>query len=396
MPQYISASEKVAISLIRGNNSFLRCLDEMKICDELPDERELMICLDWNRLVPVFYTSVVQSKLLEDYFSSEFLLELKTYYRSSVLHSMQLEGVFWTIAPLLQDEGIDFIPFKGIVLAQQVYPTPPLRPMLDIDILVDPKNVDKTKEILIRNNCTPLYEVESKHTMGQWRHIPPLLYRDVPIEIHQRLFLSHEEMFLQQEELIANTSIENILGYQLRTLSPEHHLFYLIYHLQKHAEQGYIKLIWLLDIRLFWEKFRSSINMEEVERLLNQSKGLYNSIAAIQEILNCKLIEIPETANIKEINQTIRFFLSRCNNRGLKTERIKSIEVLKKRNTLKSKLWFIVGRLFPKPSYIKSTFNIRHKILVPFCYPLLYLRYIQKLIRVVLAKVRGIREESQG
>ena len=42
---------------------------------------------------------MIQNKLLEDYFSSEFLLELKTYHRSSVLQSLQLENIFTTFAP---------------------------------------------------------------------------------------------------------------------------------------------------------------------------------------------------------------------------------------------------------------------------------------------------------
>ncbi|HEY4785458.1 MAG TPA: nucleotidyltransferase family protein [Bacteroidales bacterium] len=393
LPQSTTASERVAISLVQGNNAFLRCLDEMKICDALPDEQELMACLDWNKLVPAFYTAVIQNKLLEDYFSSEFLLELKTYYRSSVLHSMQLEGVFRSMVPLLQKENIDIILFKGIVLAQLVYPTPTLRPMLDIDLLVEPNNVDKARQILVRAGCTPMYETESRHTMGHWRHIPPLVYRDIPIEIHQRLLLPHETMYPGMEEMAEKVIAIDILGSRFRTLSPEYHLFYLVYHLQKHALQGYIKLIWLLDIRLFLEKYQSALHTEELEYLTSGSKDIYHSFAAVQNILNCKLIKIPEDYPVKEIDKAGSLFLTRCNNKRLAEPKIKSFHVIRKRNTFKGKFLFIFGRLFPNTAYVRSIFHVRYKILTPFYYPVLYSKYLRKLIYTYRSKT--IRHPEQ-
>lgn len=336
--QSLHSSEKIAISLIRGNHSLIRCLDEMKICDDLPDEQKLMNDLAWHRLIPAFYVSVIQNKLLEDYFSSEFLLELQTYHRRSVLQSLQLENIFTTFAPLLQNENIDFMLFKGITLAHQVYPTPPLRPILTIDILVDPSNVNKTNEILIWHGCIPNYNMEQQQLTNMKVQVSTLQYNDVSIEIHTDLFPDHEDELIPLTEIFSKAFTGNILGYTIHTLIPEHHLVYLIYRLHKHAHQDFVKMIWLLDLRLFLEKFQSSINLNEVELILQKSKNLLLSLAAIQEILKCDFIKAENPFSIKETNEAIRQFVSHPSYSDFMFTPFRRVKLIKKLHLLTQKM----------------------------------------------------------
>lgn len=385
--QSISPSEKIAISLIQGNQYFIRCLDEMKICDALPDEQELMECLIWNKLIPVFNSSIIHNKLLEEYFTSDFLMELNAQYRFSILKHLQLEGVFRSVIPVFQKEGIDFVPFKGTVLSQQVYETPSLRPMLDIDILVAPKDITKAKDILINLGASSMYEIESKHTMGKWRHIPPLIYRGIPIEIHQQLFLSYEESYIRTKEITEKITRETIFDTPCQVLSLEHHLFYLIYHLHKHVMHDYIRLIWLLDIRLFWEKYKHTLNKKEFEDILKDSGGLYNkSLFALQDILAINIIDPPQDIDKKEHEQIVLQYLSKCKSPDLQQQKIRSVDVLRNISGLKHKLLFIMGRVFPNPSYVSSKYKITHKPLVLFYYPILYAGYMKKLFKVIIAR----------
>jgi len=388
--QSVTPSEKVVIALIRSNQAFIRCLDEMKICNQLPDEMELVDYLIWNKLIPIFYTSIIHNKLLDEYFTSDFLEELKALYRVSILKHLNLESVFRIIAPLLHQEGINFIAFKGIVLSQQVYATPSLRPMLDIDILVSPADLNKAKTTLLDLGAVSMYEVESKHTMGKWRHLPPLVYRDIPIELHQQLFLSHEESYLTEAEIIPKLVPEQIYETSCEALSPEHHLFYLIYHLHKHVMQDYIRLIWLLDIRLFWEKYQATFHMKEFKEILDRTNGVYNSsLDAIQKILDITIIEQPEGPDKQNNDEMVLQYLSRCNSKGHLKQRIKSVKAIQKIHGIKNKLWFISGRLFPNPSYVASKYKISHQFLIPLYYPKIYAGYFQKLAKVLWSKVQS-------
>jgi hypothetical protein len=385
--QSLSSSEKIVISLIRGNQYFIRCLDEMKICDNLPEEQELMEYLIWNKLIPVFNSSIIRNKLLEEYFTSDFLRELNVQYRFSILKHLQLEGVFRTIIPLFQKEGIDFVPFKGTVLSQQVYETPALRPMLDIDLLVAPKDVAKAKDILLNIGASSMYEIESKHTMGLWRHIPPLIYRGIPIEIHQQLFLSYEESYIHTNEIIQKITQETIYDMPCQVLSPEHHLFYLIYHLHKHVTKDYIRLIWFLDIRLYWEKHQYTLKKEEFETLLTHSNELYRkSLWAIQEILSINIIDPPDDSYKMDHEQMVSEYLMKCKNPDFQNQEIRSIDVIRNLTGLKQKLLFIKGRIFPTPSYVSSKYKIRHKPLILLYYPVLYVSYLKKVFRVITAR----------
>jgi hypothetical protein len=359
----------------------------MKICDNLPEEQELMEYLIWNKLIPVFNSSIIHNKLLEEYFTSDFLRELNAQYRFSILKHLQLEGVFRTIIPLFQKEGIDFVPFKGTVLSQQVYETPALRPMLDIDLLVAPKDVAKAKDILLNIGASSMYEIESKHTMGLWRHIPPLIYRGIPIEIHQQLFLSYEESYIHTNEIIQKITQETIYDMPCQVLSPEHHLFYLIYHLHKHVTQDYIRLIWLLDIRLFWEKHQHTFQKKEFEGLLVHSGGLYiKSLSAIQDILAINIIDTPVDKDKKEHEQMVFQYLAKCKSPDRQKQKIRSIDVLRNISGLKHKLLFIMGRLFPNPSYVSSKYKIAHKPLAFFYYPLLYVEYMKRVFKAITPK----------
>ena len=336
----------------------------------------------------MFYSSVVQNKLLEDYFSSEFLLELKTYYKSSILKYMTIESAFRTLTPALQKEGIHFITFKGIVLSQQIYPTPSLRPMQDIDLLVDLESIAKTKELLIQQGCISLFDIESKHTLGQWQHLPPLIYRDIPIEVHQQLFAAEDKLTTLENDFLQQTIPYTLLDTHCSTLSPEHHLFYLIYHLHKHAMQGHIRLIWLLDIRLFYNTFKDSLDFPKFVNLLNDSNEEYrNSFAAALEILDLNIPEVNIQTEKNKTDQLRRLFISRSTHKGQKTIKIQSIEILKYRQGFKNKCWFIIGRLFPTTSYVKEQFNCKTNLLVPFLYLFIYFRYVQKILKVGFAKI---------
>jgi len=373
---------EVCLSLIRRDGELVECLEKLPSWEIAVMEKEVLQSLHWNRLIPVFYETITRLKL-QSFFSSAFLEEVKQNHYQNSLRSMQLEGTFRTIVPLLQKYDITVIVLKGIYLSHRVYHHPSLRPMGDVDFLVKKRDVAKTRDVLLQAGCLAAYESESKHTTGRWQHMPPLVYRNIPIEIHHHLFHAHKELLLPGEQLWGKAIPISICGQQCLTLAPEHQLFYLISHLHNHALQGYIRLIWMLDIRLFWELNQQSINTSQLNGLLQRAR-LTEAFHAIQDILSIRIIA-PQPSS-SDIEARLAFYLSRCNPTIKSSLRLTSIMALQDLDGIGSKGRFIFGKLFPVPAYIKAKYKVSNNFMIPVFYLLRYKEYLQKLWKVMFRK----------
>ena len=64
------------------------------------------------------------------------------------MRALALQAEAMRVHVLLQDAGIEHLFLKGIVLAAQAYPSPTLRPMRDLDLLVRPSDLARARAIL--------------------------------------------------------------------------------------------------------------------------------------------------------------------------------------------------------------------------------------------------------
>jgi hypothetical protein len=122
---------------------------------------------------------------------------------------------------------------KGISLCERDYPEPHLRPMRDLDLLVDAESVREVESALIRLG----YEPEaSRHRYRGHHHLVPYVHPDtgVFVEIHHRLFrpltpLGSDPVF--SEETIRSQLLDSTLrGRPVRRLSVELQVVYLAAH----------------------------------------------------------------------------------------------------------------------------------------------------------------------
>lgn len=158
---------------------------------------------------------------------------------------------------VLDRHGVQAIPFKGPVLAVQLYGDPAARCYQDIDFLVRDTEADRALSVLVANGYEPEPEVR-RHQLRRWRgwldHCR-LTREGTIVELHWGL---DQRGLFSLDLHTARTALDSVRlgGRTVRTLSREHLVLYLAAHGAKHAWQ---RLEWILD---FGELVRTSPNLD--------------------------------------------------------------------------------------------------------------------------------------
>jgi len=180
---------------------------------------------------------------------------LRNSYLVTVSRYAELSRPFQEVFRTLEGERIDFIVFKGPVLAEAVYRDPGVRPMTDVDILVRPRDLTRSHRALKGLG----YEAGiSDETVASLRPNPyrnSLLYRHPEagkglvhlywhlINLYLGPCVAVEKV--PMERLWQRAEWVEIGGHRVRTFSPPDTFVYLCLHAFLH---GFTPLILLFDL----------------------------------------------------------------------------------------------------------------------------------------------------
>jgi len=81
--------------------------------------------------------------------------ELNRACLANAARNLALTGELLSILALFDAEGIEAVPFKGPVLAEELFGTVSMRQFCDIDILVKPEAVLRARDLLAARGYTP-------------------------------------------------------------------------------------------------------------------------------------------------------------------------------------------------------------------------------------------------
>lgn len=197
------------------------------------------------------------------------------------LLGMQRIGIFLDVAKALNKENIWFLNLKGPLLSQRIYRDPTYRSFRDFDILVKPKKVNQTLQILKENG----------YKFGEFKWPQSKRKQEIALHFLNQLEMNHEESGTMLEVhwklFSARITNENTLdkliedhvesvefgGQELDWFTLEFELFYLIVHGGIHA---WFRLKWLLDIheilkrkRTNWRTFNSIVSQCRAQKLVD-------------------------------------------------------------------------------------------------------------------------------
>jgi hypothetical protein len=165
--------------------------------------------------------------------------------------------------------GIPVLTLKGAALAHLVYPSPLLRPMCDVDLLVPPHLADGARSLLLSEGFSPY----GKATSPGYHHLQPLAAdvegAKVTIEIHTALLRAAPFVApLRYAGLAARSQTFTIGGRSVQTLGRED----MLWHVYAHAfvinvlRPG-IRLISIADIIAVTEAWAELVDWDRLQRM---------------------------------------------------------------------------------------------------------------------------------
>jgi hypothetical protein len=167
--------------------------------------------------------------------------------------------------------NVPVILLKGIALLHDTYEDPGERAMGDVDILIRPEDLEKTKSILIGNGFSFVHGNMSNAVVYGIK-APFEMYIDLHWSLANPRSPSQPKIYAPNEAVIWNRAAPIRFGQQKAfTLCPEDRVVYLCFHALK---ERFSSDKWLRDLSLLIQKKRKEINKEDFIRTAKKSGTL--------------------------------------------------------------------------------------------------------------------------
>jgi hypothetical protein len=193
----------------------------------------------FHGIAPLLYYRLQQIDLTEVLPSAALQVWQRAYYATALTHRLFSQAL-QRVLRALQAGGTAVIVLKGAALAETVYPSPAVRPMRDVDLLVRAADLARVEDTL---RALGYRLTEGPHPKAWWRAqhyhwtfrqpaAPPL---DMPLEVHWHLDRPSRPFAIEIEGLWQRAVPTTIAGVDTRILAPEDQLLHLCLHTCRHA-----------------------------------------------------------------------------------------------------------------------------------------------------------------
>ena len=252
--------------------------------DELPSpEKRLLVCcarttaearvreeirrlvrspLDWDFLLREASNQAVTPLLCRqlsltasDLLDPTQLARLREAARVFALRNLVLSAELMTIMDRFHCQGLQAIPYKGPVLAVQVYGDMALREFEDLDIVLRQRDMARANDIMIGLGYRPKFP---RILSAQVASLAPGEYgyrdesRQLIVELHTERTLRHFPVPADIDDLATRLVAVSVGGHELQTFSPEDTFLLLCIHGSKHF---WAQLSWIADLAAFVEAY---------------------------------------------------------------------------------------------------------------------------------------------
>lgn len=152
--------------------------------------------------------------------------------------ALQLSAELLAVLDLLRSHGIPAVPYKGPVLAVELYGSPGLRAYRDLDVLIHPEHLARARELLAGRDYRPFFELaprfEAAH-LATGYHFNLARDRDAMLlELHWRVADPYFSTLGEEGLLWEELREVPFLGRTVSSLAPEALLLCLAIHGAKH------------------------------------------------------------------------------------------------------------------------------------------------------------------
>ena len=203
-----------------------------QLCPEIVNWQKLLRSANSYDLAPLLYLNLKMS-VGSDLIPTSVSERLETIYKRSCVEVMNAFVKLEEILSTFSRAGIPAIVLKGAALTALVYRRMGLRPMVDIDLLVRKKDLDRAALILSRLGYFP---DESYHSQewykDQHHHLAPYIVpdRSLGLELHHHVISPASRLQIPIDEFWRRARPTPIASVPALVLSPEDILISLCLH----------------------------------------------------------------------------------------------------------------------------------------------------------------------
>lgn len=225
----------------------------------------------------------------------EILESLEAAHLSTATHNLKTFQELVSVLDQLQTEDIQVIPYRGPVLANDVYDELSLRQFTDLDLFVHRSDIPAIRALLVENGYTRQFERQSTTeltTEQEWAYTT--FRRDYPfyhaesdtmIELHWRVLDRRFPTAIELEEVWDRRETTTISGQTVPVLSPEDRLLTLCVHGTRHYWE---RLGWICDVAeltgredIDWSAVLERARAHNAERMFLLGPALANRVYGV-------------------------------------------------------------------------------------------------------------------
>lgn len=280
----------------------------------------------------------------------------KAYYDSAAANVVMLDARD-EVSEALQARGVSPVLFKGADLADSLYPSPALRPMSDVDLLVAREDVEVAEHVLARLGFRPFAPEMAPGVARLTKHARLFVREDgAAVDLHWSL-VGHE----------ADTRAPKLEWFRERVVSdpqrrfsrfePTAHLLYLAAHMTLQHYDDTPSLLWLVDFALLAQD--TSVRWNELYQAADRfgwTDAVAETSREVETRLSLRVAPALPASQSTEIPAPAK---------GSPERALREIGSL----GLAGRLALMKGYLLPAPAYIKWRYHSRRR----WSWPLYYL-----------------------
>jgi len=212
----------------------------------------------------------------EDQIPTQTLITLKQSYQANLHKALLLSSEFVRVAGSLSQAGIDFIPYKGLALAETVYGDIALRQAGDIDLLIHASDLKRVQEAMGKIGYVPHLNFSEDEEAAYIKSGYECAFDGAAgknlLEVQWAIEPHFYAVDVDLEGLFRRAQTVRVMGFDTKSLSPEDLFVVLGLHAAKHV---WGRLIWLCDLErisrlpLDWERIAEHAQQLGVVRILH-------------------------------------------------------------------------------------------------------------------------------
>jgi len=304
---------------------------------------------------------------------SNIKTDLHKQYLDSGVNAALLTRELTQLLQLMNQNDIDIILLKGIGLLYQLYENPAMRPMQDMDLLIDPKKAPIALQLiqemgysLVKTDLRSGFTLQFENEVVLQKPGP----LDIFLDLHWYLFdspyyqNSNSSVWFIQSALPVTVGTESA-----RVLDTEPLILYLSGHLALH--HGSKDWIWMLDLAYIINLHQGRMDWSLLLAKAQELELVLPLQSTLPELKIAWRVPVPDEVlmqlenlkpSAKEVDMARQAMVHARGSGKRFIDDIRAFDDPEEKNR------FIFQRVFPSPDYMIRRYKIRNKVALPAYY----------------------------